>query len=88
MCSERLSTCMHNYMYRIAPNFHGQKFGENVENLAYVTYNFRAKNFVVAPGEPTPTADRSNFRERIFCDQMSNHEIHENIVPRKVGAIQ
>ena len=29
-----------------------------------------------------------NFREENFCDQKSNHEIHENIVPQKFGAIR
>ena len=29
-----------------------------------------------------------NFREENFRDQKSNHEIHENIVPRKFGAIR
>ena len=28
------------------------------------------------------------FREENFHDQKSNHEIHENIVPRKFGAIR
>ena len=28
-----------------------------------------------------------NFREENFRDQKANHEIHENIVPRKFGAI-
>ena len=28
-----------------------------------------------------------NFCEENFRDQRSNHEIHENIVPRKFGAI-
>ena len=27
-----------------------------------------------------------NFGEENFCDQQSNHEIYENIVPRKFGA--
>ena len=29
-----------------------------------------------------------NFCEENFRDQKPNHEIHENIVPRKFGAIQ
>ena len=29
-----------------------------------------------------------NFCEENFRDQKSNHEIHENIVPRKFGAIR
>ena len=29
-----------------------------------------------------------NFREEKFRDQKANHEIHENIVPRKFGAIR
>ena len=29
-----------------------------------------------------------NFHEENFRDQKSNHEIHENIVPRKFGAIR
>ena len=29
-----------------------------------------------------------NFREKNFCDQKSNHKIHENIVLRKFGAIR
>ena len=33
----------------------------------------------------TPTM---NFREENFRDQKSNHEIHEDIVPRKFGAIR
>ena len=28
------------------------------------------------------------FREQYFCHREFNHEIHENIVPRKFGAIQ
>ena len=28
------------------------------------------------------------FREENFRDQKSNHEIHENIVPRKFGALR
>ena len=34
----------------------------------------------------TPTI--LNFCEENFRDQNSNHEIHENIVPRKFGAIR
>ena len=34
-----------------------------------------------------PTMSILNFREENFRDQKSNHEIHENIVPRKFGAI-
>ena len=29
-----------------------------------------------------------NFREENFRDRKSNHEIHENIAPRKFGAIR
>ena len=35
----------------------------------------------------TPTMSILNFREENFHDQKSNHEIHENIMPRKFGAI-
>ena len=31
---------------------------------------------------------KENFREENFCDQKSNHEIHENTVPLKFGAIR
>ena len=51
-------------MYHIAPNCSGQKFPENVENHAYV--HFCDKNFVITPGEPTPTVDCSNFRDKNF----------------------
>ena len=36
----------------------------------------------------TPTMNILNFREEKLRDQKSNHEIHENIVPRKFGPIR
>ena len=33
----------------------------------------------------TPTMRVLNIREEIFRNQKTNHEIHENIVPRKSG---
>ena len=36
----------------------------------------------------TPTMSILNFHEENFCDHKSNHEIHENIVPQKIRAIQ
>ena len=47
------------YKYRIAPSFMVQKFCENVEN--HWSVDFRAKNFVIACGEPTTTAGCSKF---------------------------
>ena len=38
----------------------------------------------MVPAEATPIADRSKFKREIFFDWMSNHEIPENIVPRKI----
>ena len=35
-----------------------------------------------------PTMSILNFHEEHFRDQKSNHEIYENIVPRKFGAIR
>ena len=35
-----------------------------------------------------PTMSILHFREENFRDQKSNHEFHENIVPRKFGAIR
>ena len=72
--------------YHIAPNFRSKKFRENVENQVCV--NLRDKNFLIAPGEPMPTADHSNFCEKNFCDWMSNHEIHEDILAQRFGAIR
>ena len=36
----------------------------------------------------TPTMSILNFHAGNFRNQKSNHEIHENIVPRKFGAIR
>ena len=58
------------------------KFRENVKN--HVNVNIRDENFVVACGDPIPTAElRSvvNFHEKTFCDWMSNDGNHENSVP-------
>ena len=46
---------------------------------------------MIAHSQPTPFAERwtiLNFREKDFRGWMSNHEIHENIVPQKFGAIR
>ena len=36
---------------------------------------------------PRPLQTVPNFTRNIFCDWMSNCKIHENVVPRKFGAI-
>ena len=48
----------------------------------------RASARCTAQHVATPTMSILNFREENFHDQKSNHEIHENIVPRKFGAIR
>ena len=48
----------------------------------------RASAHCAAQHVATPTMSILNFCEENFHDQKSNHEIHENIVPRKFGAIR
>ena len=46
---------------------------------------------MILHGKPTPIAELwtiLNLGEKYFRHWMSNHEIHENIVPQKFGAVR
>ena len=54
---------------------------------------FAIKNFVIVSGEPTPNVNNSkfswkNYHQKNICDWIDNHQIQENILPWKFGAIK
>ena len=68
--------------------FSCSKISWNVENHANVNF---VKKIVNAHCKPTPIAELwtvVNFHDINFCDWMSTHEIHEDIVLRKFGTIR
>ena len=65
----------------VAQNFHEMlKFAKNI--------NFHGKIFVIAAIRAVGANSLMNFREKYFRELRANHEIHENIIPRKFGAIR